>query len=272
MLKTVAEVPTSITCFFAPELRDPLNSGSVGVGITIDKVVKVSVSKGEELKIILNGEAVDFPTVEFVAKELNFKGEIRIDTEVPIGCGFGVSGASSLACAFAINDLMNLNKSFFELADVAHKAEVINRTGLGDVVTQCFGGIVVRKTASCPSRCVVDKYLWNIELDILIIDKLPTPDVLDKVKDVGKKYMKMFLKKPSVENLFKCSKMFAMESGLLDSEVKDVIEAVESEGGLASMVMIGKAVFAIKGEILKEFKGTYFKAKVKHYGIKVLRC
>jgi pantoate kinase len=208
---------------------------------------------------------------------LGFKGEIKIDMDFPAGCGFGMSGASALASAFAINEALNLNRSFFELADLAHNAEVINRTGLGDVVTQSFGGVVVRKSASCPSKCVVDRFLWNIDLDILIMGELPTEQILsdfslDKIAEIGRECLKEFLRKPTVETLFKQSKSFALKTGLMDvdSAIVDAVEAVESSGGLASMVMLGRAVFAMNGEVLREFDGIYLKIKIDHCGVRLL--
>jgi pantoate kinase len=266
-------VPASITCFFAPVLKDPQNSGSLGVGITLKKGVYVSVSRNDCNKILFNGKDISLPTVEYVAKALGFKGLVEIKSDVPIGCGFGVSGASALGCAVAINRALGLNKSFFELADLAHEAEVLHRTGLGDVTTQCHAGVVVRKKASQPSECTVDRFLWDLELDILVMGELKTEELLSEsinsIYKTGKDRLKEFLKKPSVENLFYQSKRFAVECGFLDSEIGDVIEAVESAGGLASMVMLGKAVFAVNGEILKEFKGLYFKTQVDFCGVRL---
>ncbi len=270
--------PASLTCFFSPSIEnDPLESGSLGVSLALNRGVRVSAKPSSELSIIVNGEDWNFPTVRTVAQQMGFEGEIRIEMDLPAGCGFGMSGASALASAFEINEVLNLNRSFFELSDLAHKAEVINRTGLGDVVTQSFGGVVVRKSASCPSKCVVDRFLWNIDLDVLIMGELPTEQILSdfslrSIAEIGRESLKEFLRKPTVESLFKQSKSFALKTGLidLDSAVKDAVEAVESSGGLASMVMLGKAVFAVKGEVLKDFKGRYLKVKVDHCGVRLL--
>ncbi len=270
--------PASLTCFFSPSIEnDPLESGSLGVSLALNRGVRVSAKPSSELSVIVNGEDWNFPTVRTIAQQMGFEGEIRIEMDFPAGCGFGMSGASALASAFEINEVLNLNRSFFELSDLAHKAEVINRTGLGDVVTQSFGGVVVRKSASCPSKCVVDRFLWNIDLDVLIMGELPTEQILsdfslNKIAKIGRESLKEFLRKPTVESLFRQSKSFALKTGLidLDSAVKDAVEAVESSGGLASMVMLGKAVFAVNGEVLKDFKGRYLKVKVDHCGVRLL--
>jgi pantoate kinase len=269
-------VPSSLTCLFAPVLREPKTSGSLGIGITIDKGVVVSVKSGEDFKILFNGEEIDIPTVEYVAKSLGFEGVVKIDSEVPLGCGFGISSASSLGCAIAIDRVMDLNKSFFELADLCHVSEVINRTGLGDVTTQSFAGVVVRKTPGLPSTAEIDRFLWNLEFDFLIMGKLKTDEILSdfelkRIYEIGLSCLKRFLRKPSVENLFRQSRVFAEECGFMDSDVLDAIESVENSNGMAGMVMLGKTVFALNGEVLKDLDGMYFKSVIDLCGVRFLK-
>ncbi len=270
--------PASLTCFFSPKIEeDPMRCGSLGVGIALNRGVRVEAEPDQENSIVVNGEVWDFPTVRFVADRLGFRGKIAIEMDLPAGCGFGMSGASALASALAIDEALNINRTFHDLADLAHEAEVRSRTGLGDVVTQSFGGVVVRKSASCPSKCKIDRFLWRLELDLLVIGDLPTDGVLSEfslreISKIGRYCLKEFLRKPSVENLFKISKEFAVKTGLVevDPVLMDAIEAVESSGGMASMVMLGRAVFALRGGCLREFDGVYLKAEVDHCGVRLL--
>jgi pantoate kinase len=258
--------PASITCIFSPQIsKDPLLSGSIGVGFTIDRGV---VAKPYKSGVRLNDDEVEFPTVEYVLNAADLEG-VELATNLPLGCGFGISGASAIATAFLSE------KPAFELFDLAHEAEVVNLTGLGDVVTQSFGGLVVRKNARCPSKAIVERYSWKVQLDFLILDAIPTKEILsnevvkEKIDRSGRKWTKEFLKKPNMKNLFDCSKGFAKETELIDF-VNDVIEAVESNGGLASMIMLGKAVFALNGfDALKEF-GEPFKSKIDCCGVRRL--
>jgi len=258
--------PASITCIFSPEISSSARmSGSIGVGFTIDLGVFVEIDS-EVSGVVVNDREVDFPTVDFVLQRLGLSG-VRINSELPFGCGFGLSGASALATALSVE------KPFMELADLAHEAEVRNLTGLGDVVTQTFGGLVIRKNAACPSKSIVERYKWDVTLDLLVLDQISTKDFLadelrrNNLKKLGKKWTKEFLIKPTIENLFRCSNNFAKETGLLEY-VEDIIEAVESEGGSASMVMLGKAVFASGGfKALEEF-GDPFKASMDYCGVR----
>lgn len=252
--------PAAISCIFSPKIEnDPLSSGSMGVGFTINKGVVAKPSLG----VVFNGKKIEFPTVEFVLRENKMDG-VELITDLPLGCGFGLSGASALATAFLCE------KPAIELYDLAHVAEVVNLTGLGTVATQAFSGLVIRKSASCPSKIVVERYAWDYELDFISLGSISTREVLTSRKDlseIGKKWLKEFMKRITLENLFKCSKAFAEETGLIEP-VRDIVEAVESSGGMASMAMLGKTVFAYNGhEALKEF-GEPFKARIECIGVR----
>ncbi|AIG98649.1 pantoate kinase [Archaeoglobus fulgidus] len=257
--------PASITCIFSPHVdSNPKNSGSIGVGFTIERGLQASLST----KTTINGEEWSFPTLDDVLEKVGLEG-VAIKASLPFGCGFGMSGAAALATAV----LGNLG--YIEAADIAHVAEVENFTGLGDVVTQTFGGVVVRKSAACPSRAELERFFWNAEFDFVVMGEISTKGVIgDELKrrrigEAGKRWTKEFLKKPTLENLFHCSNGFARETGLLEL-VGDAVEAVESAGGKAAMVMLGKTVFAVNGfEALKEF-GEPFKARLDCCGVRRL--
>ncbi len=268
--------PASVTCIFSPRIGEkPENSGSVGVGFTINRgvVAKVSDRCDGDREVVVNGRKVSFPTVEYVLSKLNM-GRAVVSSSLPFACGFGLSGASAIATS--MHATFSGRIPFMNAADVAHEAEVVNLTGLGDVVTQTFGGVVVRRNASCPSKAVITRLSWKLDVDFVIMGELSTKDVIgddlrrDRIAESGKRWMKEFLRNPRVEKLFECSKKFAEETGLLEcvDSVADAIEAVESGGGMAAMVMLGKAVFAVNGfEQLAEF-GDPFRASIDCCGVR----
>lgn len=262
-------VSSSVTCFFAPKTGKPERSGSLGISFTIEKGVLVRL---KDEGITFNGRDVELPTLEYVLKRFNYEGGVEILSDLPLGCGFGLSGAIALATSLELNDLLGLNMPLFKVADIAHEAEVLNGTGLGDVTTQCYGGFVVRFSTSKPSACKVDRFLWEVEIDFLVMGGIKTEDIVrgnvKEIYEIGRKCLKEFLRKPSLENLFRVSKDFSLKTGLADDRVIDAIEAVESCGGLASMIMLGRGVFAYGGEVLKELRGRYFKSKVSLCGIR----
>ena len=146
--------PGNITCFFAivPN-KNPLKKGSLGVSFAINKGAFAEVSKAKKTETIVNGIKKRFPTVETSLAMLTREPlKVKIRTQLPIGCGYGMSGACTLAAVFAANKLLNLNKIGKELALIAHKAEVINNTGLGTVTAEFLGGILIRNKKTITLR------------------------------------------------------------------------------------------------------------------------
>ncbi len=267
--------PASITCFFSVHSADdPHLSGSSGVGLTPELGARASISpRGSGIRV--NGVARDFPTVEYVIDKLGCECGVDIEMDFPAGCGLGMSGASALTTAFEVDQAFSLKKSFYELANLAHEAEIVCRTGMGDVVCQCSGGVVVRKKPGSPSRAVIERFLWNMDLDLLILGPLSTRSLLEdeervaRINKLGENFVDAFLEDPQMENLFGLSKRFAAETGLLDGNLERIIREVESGGGLASMVMLGRAVFAVNGSDVLQDYGNVYRVSLSHCGVRI---
>ena len=142
--KAKAFAPANISCIFRIyRHKNPRWMGSYGVGFTLSEGVVVKASKSSKMIIFFNDKKVNFPTVKSVIKKLTNKNlKINIKSKLPLGCGFGLSGASALATAYAVNKLLKLKKSYKELAIIAHIAEVKNKTGLGMLQTSITGGFL----------------------------------------------------------------------------------------------------------------------------------
>jgi pantoate kinase len=63
----------------------------------------------------------------------------------------------------------------------------------------------------------------------------------------GKAALKDLLKRPTLRDFMLLSRRFAAQSGLASDWALDAIESVEASGGMASMIMLGDAVFSIGG-------------------------
>jgi pantoate kinase len=159
----------------------------------------------------------------------------------------------------------------------AHCAEVINRTGLGDVTGQTFGGMVVRKIAGAPFKGVIDKIpCIEAEISWVCFGGISTRSVLAdelKIKTInraGKSRLKELLKKPTLPEFFRQSCAFAKDIGLMSPHMKDAIETVEAAGGQASQSMLGDTVFAINDNgALSEF-GQVHASRISHAGAHLL--
>lgn len=248
-----ASCPTSLSFMFGViKNKSLLKTGSIGVGCTLDKKVMVEVSLNTETKILFNGKKISLPTVSQVISSLTDKNiAVKISSGLPLGCGFGVSAASALACGSAINKLLNLHKKASQLIEIAHIAEINNKTGLGTVGTETTGGFLVKISAGIP---VTDYYrlpLVGKKIYVLIIGKIETPSVLKnnklikKITFVAKSKLKLIRKDMSLEDLLDLSLEFDNESGLFaDKGLKKIISGIRERGGSACMASVGKVIIS----------------------------
>jgi len=265
-----AWVPSHITGFFAAHrIEDPLLSGSVGCGLCLSLGATTTIESSpevEETEILLNGCISDAPVSRFVAsKMLRLLGPVRVrtDLEMPFGAGFGASGAGALGAAYALNSFCDLGLTANQAAAVAHEAEVTFRTGLGDVIAQNAGGLVIRLQPGAPGRGVIDRIpVPPLPISYVVKGPISTKAVLSDagvmkaVNAAGEAALKDLLKRPTFVNFMRLSRRFTLQSGLASDWALEAIEAVEAAGGLASMIMLGDAVFSWGGEseqALQEF-------------------
>lgn len=272
-----AFAPANISCIFRIyRHKNPRWAGSYGVGFTLNEGVVASAAKAKKTEILFNSKPISFPTVKSVIGKLcREKIKVGIKTDLPLGCGFGLSGASALAAAYAINKLLKLGKPCKELAVTAHIAEVENKTGLGDVVNQYYGGFCIKAKPS--SYFIVKKWnMGNINVYCRCFGKIPTKSVITnpKLKNKINKSASAALisikkmiknKKMGFEEIIRISKKFAVNSGLLkDKRTIRTINEIEKNNGNASMIMLGNAVFSDK-----PFKGAV-KLKISGKGARLL--
>jgi|GEM_PF-4515150 Predicted archaeal kinase (sugar kinase superfamily) len=134
--RTTAFVPGHVTAFFSAHPAErPAAAGSRGAGLTLTDGVTVSVSAGDEVgspsdtgSRTIDGEQGTVGAVEDVLADLNGSDvDVAVETDIPIGAGFGVSGAAALGAALAANDALDRGRSENELIRIAHEAEVSSR-------------------------------------------------------------------------------------------------------------------------------------------------
>jgi pantoate kinase len=249
--------PGHITGFFQiHEHENPHRKGSTGCGIVLNGGVTTEVRAGElieKTEILLNGKEVEGRTTRTVA-EMITDVPVRINSwaEIPIGCGFGASGAGALGTAYALNRALSLNQTAKSLTEYAHVAEVVNRSGLGDIAAQSNGGVVIRLQPGGSEFGLVDGIpAHEARVYCIVLGEISTNSVLkdqaaaERINAAGKAAMSELLKKPTLENFMFQAKEFASKTDLMSSRAKDIIEAANATGGMASQAMLGDTVFVI---------------------------
>jgi pantoate kinase len=245
-----AFVPGHVTGFFSPSWTDdPVRTGSVGAGLTLADGVRASVEPADEPAIELDGEPVEMEPVVEVIEAFEATPVVRVDTSIPLGTGFGVSGAIALGTALAMNERFEAARSENELITMAHQAEVEAGTGLGDVVAQAHGGIPIRLEPGAPGHGHLDAIPTTATLEYVTFGELDTATVIGgdttAIEAAGKAALATLRADPTLTTFVEASRRFSRETGLLTDRVKETIAAVDDAGGDAFMAMLGESVVAL---------------------------
>ncbi|GAB7020566.1 pantoate kinase [Halostagnicola bangensis] len=248
--EATAFVPGHITGFFSahPD-EDPTRAGSRGAGLTLTDGVEVTVTSASKSQIILDGEPITIDPVTTVLEHLDASARVEARSDIPLGSGFGVSGAMALGTALAANQVFDRKRSRNELVTLAHTTEVRAGTGLGDVVAQAQGGIPIRLEPGAPGSNELDGIPARARVEYVSFGQLSTADVLsgetETLSVAGEKALERVIDEPTLETFMDASSGFAREAELLTPAVLEAIEAVAERGGRASMAMLGETVFAL---------------------------
>lgn len=250
--------PGNISCLFTIyKHENPRWAGSYGMGFTLNEGVTVIVSPADKSAIFFNKKKITFPAVLYVLRRLTKKNVVvDIQSSLPVGSGFGLSGASALATAYALNKLFHLKKTKKQLAIIAHTADVVAKTGLGGVVNQYYGGFLVKLVPSSQFK-VVKLPFANKLIYCRAFSKISTKLVLKNqgvhktINAAGEDALDFLSKKLKANEkitlgeAISLSRNFAEKSHLLiHTKTRAMIRYVEKHGGHASMNMLGNAVYS----------------------------
>lgn len=245
-----ASAPGSVTPIFVPP-QSP-QDGSLGASFAIEDGVEATVEYSAEISVSLDEDPTSFEPVENVLRQLDVSAAVSLTASIPVGYGFGASGAATLATALAANEAFDLGRNRENLLEAAHRAEVEAGTGLGDVFIQDRGGLVWN-TGDGPQRSEL-----SADLEYTAIDGIATSTVLDdeqtveRVRECGQESLSRFSPEMSLQELLDLSWEFVQRSDLATDRVVKEVQRVERDGGAASMAMLGETVIATGGQDVLE--------------------
>jgi pantoate kinase len=248
---TAAFVPGHVTGFFTVERdpEDPTKAGSRGAGLTLSDGVTTTVRPSDQTAVYLEDASVDIESVTRVLDALDVTATVLLETDLPLGSGFGVSGAAALGAALAANREFGCTLSENELVTIAHGAEVQAGSGLGDVVAQARGGVPVRLEPGAPGHGRMDGLPYPVRVEYVCLGELSTADVLagdtTAVTRAGEKALSRVVGEPTLASFVYASRAFARDADLLTPQVRGVVGDVSAADGEASMAMLGETVFAL---------------------------
>ncbi len=254
--------PGHITAlFYAPEPGPtPSTTGSRGAGACIGlgahATVRVEVAKATA--IVPVGDTRLSPVVAMaLGQYLQDAPEpviahLDLELQLPVGFGFGMSGAMTFASLMALDGELGLAGGDIDpLLRLAHTAEVAFITGLGDVVAQARGGIDVRVRQGLPPEGEV--LVRHLEAPLLVAwngtplhtsTVLSDPDARKRLEKACKPRLDAREGGVDLEWLLEAGWAFAREAGLVSVPVERMV-GICTGHGRASQVMLGNSVFAV---------------------------
>jgi pantoate kinase len=268
-------VPAGLSSFFeiqdqtpdGEKISDPRQIGACGGGCLLSHGVSTEVhvhpvESKSKIAIWINDKLVDYAqTTEHVIKQCltltpsSWDIEVRHKSEVPIGAGFGTSGAGTLGAAFGLTTALGLPVTYDQLGTMAHIAEVESLTGLGTTGPILFGrGLVLQVKGGAPNIMRLDAIPVSNEYHIISacygpIEKGPiltNPKLRKRINIEGKKTMDSIRSHPTPQEFFRSCQRFAKALPFLTDRVRNLLDVAETEKivGVAQN-MIGEAAHAL---------------------------
>ena len=238
-----AHAPGSVTGFFAPPAEP--GGASKGASMAIRDGVVVEVVPAERTRILVDGEERGFAPVEGILERLGVTAAVDVTSQVPIGYGFGASGAATLATALAADAEFDLGADRADLVGAAHRAEVAAGTGLGDVFIQDRGGVIWSTDDGSRRVERSDPVEYTAFAGMATDEVLGDEGIVGRLRDLGEAAFARLPAEPTLSELVSISWEFARGTGLVTDRVGAEVDRVRDAGGEASMAMLGETVFAV---------------------------
>ncbi len=300
--EVVFEVPHRISGFFeivdeldGIKIENPEIIGSRGAGFNLSAVgrtkIQVEKSNTPEINIFINNLRVDREAetthyiYNYVKKFVKKVVKINIyhNFDLPVGCGYGASGAGALGTIYGLDHVLNLKLSNIEKGKLAHIAEVVNHTGLGTVCGQLRGGLCILREPGYP--CISERINFPRNLKVICgtFGMIHTKSVLTHpklnlmIKKAGRRAQKMLIQNPNIVTFIHASIEFVKETEILHilnlSELEDLIDNLNNLDILgASMNQLGKSIYSIcKLEAVKKVEEVFdsYKPKIQVFDLSI---
>ena len=294
-MRGVAFCPAHITGFFKADLEsESLESkGSLGAGFSIQDgvttTVQVRKSDKKDFQLKITGYRPDNTLVsEFVIKKFldlideNYFVDVHHDISVPVGYGLGCSAAVALSLSLALDQALGIQLSKIEIGQIAHNAEIVCKTGLGDVLAAFHGGFEIRTKSGAPGIGSVEKIDTEYNSVIMIcFAPISTPeflrDKLSSINGLGGKMVHKLLASRDTNEFQDMSLEFAKYIKVVTPKMQQVIDELQENGIKCGVALFGETIFVLSTfelenkvlNILKKYDGVVIKSKIDGFGARL---
>lgn len=237
---------------------DPMKMGSTGLGIVVPKGVYCSIvgenNEGERNTIIIENKTVEDPVVLRAIEILGYgnKGlSVYLRRDLPVGAGFGISGASALAAC------LELDKNLKNCTVAAHQAEVEYKTGLGDVVAISSAidkgdfPLVVERIApgangETVTHTVDSKFVVCVSgLGRNTSEIITNPAWSEIINTVSSS---LNCSDYDIRSVIKAGRIFTEKSGLINENLGEILDEVPL-GAVSSIAHLGTSIIAVSDNV-----------------------
>jgi Predicted archaeal kinase (sugar kinase superfamily) len=206
-------IPLHVSGIWVPYYASSLlETGSIGVGLNLSLYMEAYTIRGT-CKIIFNNREVFNDLAEIICSETGLNTETKIISPIDLGHGYGVS--AGILIAHTLGSYIIANKPSLKALQKAHVLEVENKTGLGDVIAEYTGGLVVRVKPGAPGVGYAYRVIPR-EKPHLIVTSLSrqesTPLMLSRMSkeicSLGEKLLEKFIETEDISMFFEYSRYF----------------------------------------------------------------
>jgi len=253
--------PGHVTGFFSIHPHeDPLHHGSTGAGFSLSEGTTTTLISSDADRIWMNGGPLEGAPVSRAVLRLfreatGVSGSwwVQHQSSLPIGCGFGTSGAGALSLALALNAAVGSPLTRLEAAALAHRAELESGTGLGTVLGETFGGFEVRTAPGAPGTGTVVNLPFpeGLSAAFLVFGPLATPKMLadaavaQAISREGESLRQRLLDHPEIGSFLSLSLCFGRQAGLVNPRLSALQDQLATTGLTAPMLMFGDGLFTL---------------------------
>tara|TARA_Y100000758_G_scaffold152413_1_gene108189 strand:+ start:361 stop:1185 length:825 start_codon:yes stop_codon:yes gene_type:complete len=267
--------PAHITVYFSiHDSNNILEKGSTGVGICLPLGVHATSSikpaVSTNITVFNQNVEIDDPVtkraISLILKEPS-EVIVNLDRELPVGFGFGISGASALsACLSISNSISAAHKA-------SHMAEVEYNTGLGDVAAQAaslrknhFPSIVIRNSPGFNESVKIINPSHSFAVCLQgggkNTNQVLNNDVL--TSKINEAFSQINSHNFSIPNIISSGFSFSKSAGLLSSNSSEIISSLPDDS-LATLAHLGTAIIAFGEDILQVEKHLIKYGKVLRF-------
>lgn len=290
--EAAAFAPGHITGFFEirDEATDPAQIGSRGAGFSVNRGVTSHVHVHDagypSVTVHVNGTQAEAATtrraVELLVGNRDLEVAIRQTMDLPASQGFGMSAAGALSATLALAEALRLPQR--EAVWAAHVAEVVQRTGLGDVVGAARGGFEMRVQPGLEPYGQVQS--WRPEAPVgpltlaVVAEAVSTKRVLtdsqrrQEINRRGARCVEDFAVDPSLTHFVELSRAFALEARLASAPILRLWDEL-GPGVRGAQCQLGGSVFvfAASPQTRRRLQqtGSVFPVEVDYAGARVVQ-